>query len=209
MKAFLQSRFSLNPAAAGQPKRASQNVLFEKVDPAVDGPDCEHDCASCTVKYPAKFEVDTAAQLYGKVNEWATHVLVATGKTDWVRDIADEKGSVMRAIEKKASEPTNGKLKLSASNIPVPEEYDDAEEGHRPTRVLILPAFQWVDHVTPQLADELITRFVSKSVTTTTLLNAQSTTNEVAPPQFSSPLEASPCKHAAVILLCSQKTRDA
>ena len=101
------------------------------------------------------------------------------------------------------------KLKLSASNIPVPEEYHDAAEGHRPTTVLILPAFQWVDHVTPQLADELITQFVSKSVTTTTLLNAQATTDEVAVPTTSSPLRASPCQHAAVILLCSQKTRDA
>lgn len=108
MKAFLQSKFLSNPAASGKLKTASQKELFEKVDPAVDGPDCDHDCASCTVKYPAKFDIDTTAKLYGKVDEWATHVVVATGKTDWVRDIADEKGSVMRAIDKKASEPTNG-----------------------------------------------------------------------------------------------------
>ena len=33
--------------------------------------------------------------------------MVATGKTDWVRDVADEKGSVMQAVGK-SSGPTNG-----------------------------------------------------------------------------------------------------
>jgi hypothetical protein len=47
-----------------------------------------------------KFDVDHQDELYGQVNGWATHLLVATGKSDWVRDVADEKGSVMEAIEK-------------------------------------------------------------------------------------------------------------
>ncbi|KAI5288482.1 hypothetical protein KEM54_005180 [Ascosphaera aggregata] len=215
MKAFLKLKVLESPADAdktrsSEPRRASQGTLFEKVNPAVDGADCNHDCASCTAKYPAKFSIDTTAKLYGKVDEWATHVLVATGQTDWVRDIADEKGSVMSAIDKKALKPTNGPLKLSASNIPVPEEYNDAEEGKQPTKVLILPAFQWVEHVTPQLADDLITHFVSKSITTTTPLNAPSSSADTASAaDATSPLRASPCNHAAVILLCSQKTRDA
>lgn len=82
--------------------------LFTKVDPAVDGEDCLHDCATCTVKYPAKFDIDREDELYGHVKGWATHLLVATGKTDWVRDVADEKGSLMEAIEKGGVEPSNG-----------------------------------------------------------------------------------------------------
>ena len=35
-------------------------------------------------------------------------MLVATGKTDWVRDVADEKGSVMEAVERGGVEPSNG-----------------------------------------------------------------------------------------------------
>jgi hypothetical protein len=46
--------------------------------------------------------------LYGHVKGWATHLLVATGKTDWVRDIADEKGSVMEAVAKAKVQPANG-----------------------------------------------------------------------------------------------------
>jgi len=47
-------------------------------------------------------------KLYGKVDGWATHILVATGKTDWVRDVSDEKGSVMEAIGKGNIVPSNG-----------------------------------------------------------------------------------------------------
>lgn len=47
-------------------------------------------------------------KLYGNVNGWATHLLVATGKTDWVRDVADERGSLMEAIEKGGIVPSNG-----------------------------------------------------------------------------------------------------
>lgn len=83
--------------------------LFLKVEPTVDGEDCDHDCESCIVSYPKGFKIDGDAKLYGHINGWATHILVATGKTDWVRDVADEKGSVMEAIEKKADvKPSNG-----------------------------------------------------------------------------------------------------
>lgn len=92
----------------------SQHVLFPKVDPAVDGEDCDQDCASCTIHYPARFDVELSDKLYGNVKGWATHILVATGKSDWVRDVADEKGSVMEAIEKGGLSPSNGVRFFSA-----------------------------------------------------------------------------------------------
>ena len=86
----------------------AEESLFPKVDPAVDGDDCDHDCASCTIRFPTKFSIDMEDKLYGNVEQWSTHLLVATGKTDWVRDVADEEGSVMEAIEKGGLQPTNG-----------------------------------------------------------------------------------------------------
>jgi hypothetical protein len=82
--------------------------LFPKVDPAIDGEDCDHDCESCAVSYPRWFKTDEEDKLYGHVKEWSQHVLVATGKTDWVRDVTDEKGSVMEAIEKATVKPSQG-----------------------------------------------------------------------------------------------------
>ncbi|GJC89705.1 actin patches distal protein 1 [Colletotrichum liriopes] len=175
--------------ALGTSHGVSALELFSKTDPAVDGDDCDHDCESCHVKYPKGFKIDESDELYGHVKGWSTHALVATGKSDWVRDVADEKGSVMEAIGKAAS-PSNGKLMLSASNIPTPAHSSDYSE---PTTVLLLPAFVIIDHVTPKRVPELITEFVDKAPTNT------------------SPSRPSPFPHPspALILLCSQKTRDA
>lgn len=92
----------------GEFVKAPEGTLFPKVDPAVDGEDCDHDCDSCSIKYPSSFKVEEKDKLYGHVNGWATHMLVATGKSDWVRDVTDVKGSVMEAVGKYGKEPTNG-----------------------------------------------------------------------------------------------------
>ncbi len=57
---------------------------------------------------PPKWKIDEEEELYGHVNGWNTHLLVATGKTDWVRDVADEKGSIMEAVDKGKMKPSNG-----------------------------------------------------------------------------------------------------
>ncbi|KAJ0160379.1 Actin patches distal protein 1 [Colletotrichum tanaceti] len=185
--------------------------LFPKTDPAIDGDDCDHDCESCHVKYPKGFSIDETDELYGHVKGWSTHALVATGKSDWVRDVADEKGSVMEAIGKAAA-PSNGKLMLSASNIPTPTHSSDYSE---PTTVLLLPAFVIIDHVTPQRVPELITEFVDKAPTNTSPLAPLTLPTSVpAPTSSGAPsippaISRRPCPHSAIILLCSQKTRDA
>ena len=87
--------------------------LFPKTDPTIDGEECLHDCESCTIHYPKKFSIDEDDKLYGGINAWSTHLIVGTGKTDWVRDVADEKGSVMEAVGKSKIQPSNG-VRLSA-----------------------------------------------------------------------------------------------
>lgn len=82
-------------------------TLFPKTDPDKDGEECLRDCESCTLRYPRSFKIDEQDVLYGHVKAWATHLLVATAKGDWVRDVEDEKGSVMEAIDK-ADKPKNG-----------------------------------------------------------------------------------------------------
>ena len=96
---------------------APEDALFPKVDRKVDGEDCDKDCESCTVKYPSKFDVNMSDKLYGHVKGWSTHILVATGKTDWVHDVADEKGSVMEAIEKRGLTPKNGVCIIFVSEV--------------------------------------------------------------------------------------------
>ncbi|KAG9242761.1 Sucrase/ferredoxin-like-domain-containing protein [Calycina marina] len=181
--------------------------LFPKVDPKIDGDGCDHDCESCHVSFPKGFKIDEEDALYGHVKGWATHILVATGKTDWMRDVADEKGSVMEAIEHKADvKPSNGKLMLSASNIPTPNHSSDYTE---PTTVLLLPAFIIIENVTSKNVNSLVTEFVDKGPTNSTPLGPvliPASLPGVLP--TAEQLTSRPSPHRALILLCSQRTRD-
>ncbi|KAL5390031.1 hypothetical protein DPSP01_002087 [Paraphaeosphaeria sporulosa] len=207
-------------------KARTTDALFPTTDPTIDGDECLHDCASCTIKYPRKFTIDEDEELYGHVKGWSTHLIVATGKTDWVRDVADEKGSIMEAVDKGDVKPSNGKLMLSASDIPVPEHSEHS------TTVLLLPKFQFIDNVTPANTPNLIRDFVDKGPTNTSPLPhptqpalppspsplsqeasapepAAMAAPQIPPTISSSGLKARPCPHKYLILLCSQKTRDA
>lgn len=116
-KSLLDSakKLAIGGDADAEKKHADIAELFPKVDPAVDGKDCDRDCDSCVVHYPRNFKIDEEDVLYGFVKGWSTHVLVATGKSDWVRDVADEKGSVMQAIGNSKVSPSNGVCLLSHS----------------------------------------------------------------------------------------------
>ncbi|KAL8649371.1 MAG: hypothetical protein Q9226_005603 [Calogaya cf. arnoldii] len=214
--------------------KAPEGALFPKVDPALDGEDCDHDCESCSIKYPAKFKIDEDDKLYGHVNAWATHMLVATGKTDWVRDVSDEKGSVMEAVRDCEVEPSNGKLMLSASNMPTPHEHHSPSD---PTTILLLPSFTIIEDVSPNTIPDLIKHHINPAPTSTTPFpsrisdpsppdssppntsaptlnpvpsaNPNSTTPSQIPSSSSSAFTTRPCPHKYLILLCSQKTRDA
>jgi hypothetical protein len=96
-------------------KARTAEELFTTTNAEVDGEECLRDCDGCSVKYPAKFSIDETEELYGHVKGWSTHLIVGTGKTDWVRDVADEKGSVMEAVDKGDVKPTNGVCPASPS----------------------------------------------------------------------------------------------
>ncbi|XP_044716268.1 sucrase/ferredoxin-like domain-containing protein [Hirsutella rhossiliensis] len=180
--------------------------LFSKTDPAADGDECLHDCDGCTVRYPRGFSVDVDDRLYGQIKAWSTHLLVGTGKTDWVRDVTHEKGSVMEAVEK-ADAPSNGRLMLSASNMPTPHDTSDYSE---PTTVLLLPAFTLVHNVHPLNVPTLLGDLVDKAPTSISPLDFAALPRSLPSRDPSIPaLTTAPCPHSAVILMCSQRTRDA
>lgn len=79
------------------------NYIFPTVDPKTDGPDCQKDCADCTVHFPSKVKVETSRPLYGHIKEFHAHVLVATGRSDWKEHVEDERGSLMEAFHGSSS----------------------------------------------------------------------------------------------------------
>ena len=94
---------------------------------------------------------------------------------------------------------------LSASNIPTPNHSSDYAD---PTRVLLLPAFVVVDNVTPALVPALLENLVSKAPTNTTPLTGNVPPPSL-PPSLPPPLTYHQSPHSVLVLLCSQKTRDA
>ena len=200
------------------------DALFQRTKAEIDGDDCLHDCESCTVSLPRKWAIDEDDKLYGHIQGWSRHLLVATGKSDWVRDVADEKGSVMEAMGKHGDNVEGGKLMLSATNIPVPDHADsDGPYGKdRPTRVLLLPSFKYIDGVTPNQVPELIKSVINTAPTNLTPLSTlpHNDTDGLPTPPDLSALTLDPsnlpagmtlrnCPHKYLILLCSQGTRDA
>lgn len=112
---------------------------------------------------------------------------------------------------------------LSASNIPTPHHTSDYSE---PTTVLLLPAFTIIENVTPASVPLLISEYINKAPTNTSSLAPIATSLPLAPapapapaqppPPVAAPsphphpsLAARPSPHSALILLCSQRTRDA
>jgi len=102
---------------------------------------------------------------------------------------------------------------LSASDMPVPNHSDHS------SMVLLLPSWQFIDNVTPANTPELITKFVNPSPTNNTPFPTRTASTQTPPslPEEHSPptiatapsLQARPCPHKYLILMCSQKTRDA
>ncbi len=106
---------------------------------------------------------------------------------------------------------------LSASNMLTPNHTSDYSE---PTTVLLLPAFVVIENVTPASAPALITEYIDKAPTNKSPLEPVSLPRSLPPPDLPDPaalaeagdvagLVSRPSPHRALILLCSQKTRDA
>ena len=195
------------------------DALFPRTKSAVDGEECLHDCETCTINLPRGFKIDEDDKLFGEIKGWSRHLIVATGKTDWVRDVADEKGSVMEAIDAHNNEVEGGRLMLSASNMNLPDHDSGPYGRDRPTTVLLMPAFQFIDNVTPNHVPALIRNIINKASTNTSPLpDAEHKDQDQDQPLDASPLNPSElpaglslrnCPHKYVIVMCSQATRDA
>ncbi|KAL6240102.1 hypothetical protein BDW75DRAFT_196956 [Aspergillus navahoensis] len=174
------------------------NYIFPTVDPKEDGPDCKKDCADCTVSFPEKVKVETSLPLYGHIKEFHTHVLVATGRSDWKQHVESERGSLMEAFDGASSQ--HGRMMISASNLKSPDDDGDETKNGNETTVLLLPSFTFVDRVNASDVPEVISHFIDAPLT--------QPSKSITPPPGSR-LKSRPCEYDYVVLLCSHKRRDA
>ena len=72
--------------------------------------ECIKDCNACP-SYGRAFDkigIDDRSEVWGAVNQYSTHVIVATGQTDWIRDVVDIPGSVMAGLQEDRELVENG-----------------------------------------------------------------------------------------------------
>jgi len=197
-RAFLtptSSSANIHDATSGKFRTEKDaSSLFAKPDPKIDGEDCLHDCASCTESLPRKWEIDEEDELYGFVKGWETHLVIGTGKTDWVRDVTEENGSLMQAVGNLGVELSNGKLMLSASDMPTTSDCGTIHEAwgmtegkngstygnEGKTKCLLLPRWEMVEGVGINEAKWLLDDVVSKSSTNSTPLSKEHATRTQA-----------------------------
>lgn len=86
----------------------SAEYLFPKVNPKQDGPECLKDCTDCSINFPSNVKVDNTLPLYGNIREFHSHVLVATGRSDWKEKVKQEKGSLMEAFDQHSAKSRLG-----------------------------------------------------------------------------------------------------
>ena len=169
-----QSSANLN---AGFSTAKTEGDLFPLTDPSIDGEECLHDCSTCSTQYPAKFSIDEDDKLYGHVKGFNVHLLVGTGKADWVRDVTDEKHSVMEAVGKVGLDMSGkkGRVMLSASNFPSGEECHGAGEEEGTSDVMLLPSWKLIEKVPPSQAGRLMREVVERSNTNDTPVGGRRT----------------------------------
>ncbi|RPA77835.1 hypothetical protein BJ508DRAFT_329846 [Ascobolus immersus RN42] len=151
--------------------------------------ECLSECSSCP-DYPRSFwkaGVERDTPLYGGVKKWDLHVLVATGRDNWMHDV-EEEGGVLTAVGK-AIEASGMKIKLSACNLPLPPH--DHDDPNPPTSLLFLPS--WI-HVSPHPLH---------------LPPTPPTPPIPSYPPLPTPISITPIPQKTLILLCSHTKRDA
>lgn len=189
--------------------------------------DCSpSDCDSCSEKYPSSLSIDNSAPLWGSVKPWRHHILCATGKTDWIRDVTEERDSLAQAIERSRNlwaTPKENAVILSSSLAP-PEEYFEWQgpDSTRPSRALILPEFVFLETITPDSAGNDIAQVMktfSESRHEMSINEKDTSAKKEKIPTISRSLldqltvlpsltRVTPAKELAFVLLCSHRTRD-
>ena len=112
---------------------------------------------------------------------------------------------------------------VSASNMNLPDHEGGTYGKDRPTTVLLMPAFQFVDGVTPGHVGELIGSVINTAPTNTSALPPSSSPSNkddlangthtsipsLSPSHLPAGLSLRNSPHKYIILMCSQATRDA
>lgn len=197
--------------------RDTQQQALEEISNSYTVAKCEpEDCDSCSERYPSSLSIDTSSPLWGSAKPWRSHILCATGKTDWVHSVTDEFGTLANALDASSSTwnaAEGGRVIISNSSLSPPDEYfeHEADLKSRPTRALILPEFIVLDGITPlsaptDMAAVTEALHASRPANKSKELSSSLLSTIRLPTTSNTRIEAA--GELAYVLLCSHRTRD-
>lgn len=174
--------------------------------------DCSFDCSSCSSKFPASVSIEEKDQLWNSTKEYGLHIVVASGKTDWLHDACLVSGTVGNAVSNWADTSkdkfpelgTSSNIKVSMSSLGSTElDTNDKYIEQRKGDILILPFFIWIKNVSASEVGSLLDLAVPK------LLEYRDK-KTVPPPVFKDfpGVKVQVDNFQSYIFLCSHKTRD-
>jgi (2Fe-2S) ferredoxin len=126
---------------------------------------CANPCsAEEEVIYPSYINksIDRETPLAGSVKPYGRHVLISTGKTDWIHSIDEENGSVVQSIhrslydKKYGGRKRDGEARIVLSNT----SFAPSRIGSGKTEVLVMPEWRIIKNVSTTSGEEFVKRFV-------------------------------------------------
>ncbi|KAK9480626.1 Sucrase/ferredoxin-like-domain-containing protein [Lipomyces japonicus] len=164
--------------------------------------DCAFECDSCTAKFPSSVKIERDGLLWGTAKPWRSHVLVATGKSDWAHGLEDEAGSLSTVLANWHPTTTGGKRTIvSNSSLPPPADYFTTTDRDKASNVFVLPAQITATNVRASVAQKVTDQLLAFN-------EPPVSTTKAALPEEIDGAKISRQDHLAVILLCSHRTRD-
>jgi hypothetical protein len=126
---------------------------------------CEDPCtAEEHAQYPNYIvkSIDRELPLAGSVKPYGRHLLVSTGKTDWIHSIDEEDGSVAQGIfrglhdTKYGGRKRDGEARIVLSNT----SFAPRRIGSGRTEVIIMPEWKLIQGVSKDTSSQFVERFV-------------------------------------------------
>lgn len=171
---------------------------------------CDLECSSCHQDYPKSVTVEEDTVLWKSSKEYGLHLVVSTGKTDWIHDATLTSATVANSTSSWAGKNLDkypelkNNVKVTVSSLGSEKlVLDDDHAAGRRGDILFLPFFVWIRDVKYDDVQEVLDIVVPKLIKSR---EEESKEIDIDLTKFEATFEVDP--NHSYVLLCSHRTRD-
>lgn len=180
--------------------------VFKKATPeeeikaeGVDLATCDFDCGSCDNELPALLNLrhdDDNAALWKLTKPYDLHMLVSTGRSDWLHDACETEGTLEHAVEKWGGSPALEHKPKTSVLLFAPHNGE----------ILLMPFFVWLKDVPVDRAHDALDKIVPELVKARAEGSVIEETADLL--GDGSGVKVAIDHMKAYVILCSHRTRD-